>query len=228
MVVETADERAHKSRGLLLGAQHGAPVFLGHLHTLWERVDAPGIDQGRHRVGEQSVKALPAPLFTHAADIGSLCQSHHQQALGVKMLKKAGQRKSGAVYVQGPQRDILVVLSLVEELQVEFLDDLAQTDAVLGLCHRVHPSPIFWFWISIAHFHPARKRTAVFSCPILHRQEMLPSPFSSKLPERARKISRGGRPQAAPALPLLRISGVFEKNSCIFTQHLVLYQSMLL
>ena len=42
------------------------------------------------------------------------------------MLKKAGQRKSGAVYVQGPQRDILVVLSLVEELQVEFLDDLGR------------------------------------------------------------------------------------------------------
>lgn len=48
------------------------------------------------------------------------------------MLKKAGQRKSGAVYVQGPQRDILVVLSLVEELQVEFLDDLAPDGRCFG------------------------------------------------------------------------------------------------
>ena len=109
MVEQAADQGAHKHGGLLGGTQHRPPVLLRHLQALREGLQPPGEDQRWHRIGQQPVEALPPPLPGQPAEKGVLRQADEQQPLSVEMLEKACQRQARPVYVQRPERNILVV-----------------------------------------------------------------------------------------------------------------------
>ena len=123
MVVQAADEGAHKGGSLLSTAQDCAVVLTSHLHALGEGFQTSGEDEGGHRVGQQLVKAVPALFRGQALQIGVFRQTDEQEPFGVKMLKETGQGQARAVDVQRPQRGIFIVGAFTQDLQVKFPDD---------------------------------------------------------------------------------------------------------
>ena len=137
VVEQAADEAAHKGGGVLRRAQHCAVVLDGHFHALGVGFQSPGEDQGRHRIGQQLVKAGPPLLRGHLVQEGVLSQADDQQPPGVKVLKKTAQGQAGPVYIQGGQGGVLIVGPLVEDLQIKFPDDLPQLHAFRMFCHWI-------------------------------------------------------------------------------------------
>ena len=113
-------------------------MLLRHLHALRIGVQAPGDDEGGDVVPQQLLKAQQPLLRRQAGQIGGLHPADHLQALGVEVIKKAGELEPWAVDVLGPDGPVLIALSPAQHLQIKVPDEFAQLDAVQAL--HTHPS----------------------------------------------------------------------------------------
>ena len=113
-------------------------VLAGHGQALGVDVQVPGHHQGGDLVVEEIGEAAGALLPLHAGQHLRLRHADHLQAALVKVLEKAHQLKSRAVYVLDAHQGGVEIRPLVHHRQIQVLHQLADLDAALHFILLYH------------------------------------------------------------------------------------------
>ena len=134
---EIGDNTGNQGAGGLGGAKHRNVVLFGHGDTFRPGLDVPGDDQRRKFVGEQAVKNHGALLLGQFFQIAGFHIAQNLQAHGFKMVEIARQLQPRTRHVRDGQADGGIICGGKSHLQVEFLSNGCQRDAV-GIDHQCH------------------------------------------------------------------------------------------
>ena len=107
--------------------------------ALREYLDVARDEQDRDARFEQTVKARATLLGFHSFYIARFYLAHDLNAVGVKIIKKAGKLKTGTVYVVLCDFDLFKALRAVYYLKIKFVDQVSQAHAKFFKLHMGSP-----------------------------------------------------------------------------------------
>ena len=125
--------------GEIVRAQDGHAVLLRRRDALREQLDVARDEQHRDARFKQPVEAGAPLLRLHLFHIARFDLAHHLNAVGVKIIKKAGKLKTGTVYVVLCDFDLFKALRAVYYLKIKFVDQVSQAYAKFLKLHMGSP-----------------------------------------------------------------------------------------
>ena len=123
----------------IVRAQDGHAVLLRRRDALREQLDVARDEQHRDARFKQPVEAGAPLLRLHLFHIARFDLAHHLNAVGVKIIKKAGKLKTGTVYVVLCDFDLFKALRAVYYLKIKFVDQVSQAYAKFLKLHMGSP-----------------------------------------------------------------------------------------
>ena len=133
------NERVDDSGGEVVRAQDGHAVLLRRREALREYLDVARDEQDRDARFEQTVKTRAALLGFHSFYIARFYLAHDLNAVGIKIVKKTGQLKTGTIYIIFGDFELLKALRAVNYLKIKFVDQVSQAYAKFFKLHMGSP-----------------------------------------------------------------------------------------